>query len=50
METVLMVFILVVCSLLIVLVVWLLAEMATLGGKIARERNHPQADAISVAG
>ena len=37
-------------SLLIVLVVWFLAEMAMLPGKIARKRKHPQAEAISVAG
>ena len=50
METVLMLLILVVFSLLVVLVVWFLAEMAMLPGKIARKRNHPQAEAISVAG
>ena len=50
METALMFTILVVFSLLVVLVVWFLAEMAMLPGKIARKRNHPQAEAISVAG
>jgi hypothetical protein len=50
METTLMFTILVVFSLLVVLVVWFLAEMAMLPGKIARKRNHPQAEAISVAG
>jgi Na+/H+ antiporter NhaD/arsenite permease-like protein len=50
MDTALMLIILVVFSLLVVLVVWFLAEMAMLPGKIARKRNHPQAEAISVAG
>ncbi len=50
MESALMLIILVVVSLLVVLVVWFLAEMAMLPGKIARKRNHPQAEAISVAG
>jgi hypothetical protein len=50
METALMLLILVVFSLLVVLVVWFLAAMGMLPGKIARKRNHPQAEAISVAG
>jgi hypothetical protein len=50
METAVMLLILLVVSLLVVLVVWFLAEMAMLPGKIARKRNHPQAEAISVAG
>jgi hypothetical protein len=50
MEAVLTLIILVVFSALVVLVVWFLAEMAMLPGKIARKRNHPQAEAISVAG
>ena len=50
METAIMLIILVVFSLLVVLVVWFLAEMAMLPGKIARKRKHPQAEAISVAG
>ena len=50
METALTLFILVLFSLLVVLLVWFLVEMAMLPGKIAQKRNHPQAEAILVAG
>ena len=41
------IFALIVIGLLVGLVIWLVVLLGNLPGKIARKRNHPQADAIS---
>ena len=44
------IFALIVMAVLIVVVIWLVVLLGPLPGKIARERGHPQADAIFVLG
>ena len=41
------IFALVVIALLIAVVIWLVVLLGSMPGKIARERNHPQADAVT---
>ena len=40
----------VILILLVLLVIWIFVELAKLPGQKARERNHPQAEAINVLG
>jgi len=44
------IFALVVVAILIAVVVWLVVLLGSMPGKIARDRGHPQADAIAVLG
>jgi len=44
------IFALVVIALLIAVVIWLVVLLGSMPGKIARERNHPQADAVTALG
>jgi hypothetical protein len=44
------IFALVVIALLIAVVIWLVVLLGSMPGKIARARNHPQADAITALG